>query len=70
VTEPAVFFIELAAFFEAADHAVDDALARHFGFATAADWVIAHLELLACNRPQPPLPLTPIRPTTSTGAHT
>ena len=64
--EPAVFLIELAAFFQAADPFVDDALTSHFGFGTAVDWVIAHLEILAHDRQQPPLPLTPTR-TTSTG---
>jgi hypothetical protein len=65
---PARFLTELAAFFEAADGHVDDALADHFGFG-ALDWVIACLELLAETAQQPPLPLFPTH-ISSSGVHT
>ena len=68
MASPARFLTELAAFFEAADQHVDDALADHFGFG-AVDWVIACLELLAETAQHPPLPLSPT-PTSSSGVHT
>lgn len=42
-----VFLTELHAFLEACDEDVDTALADHFGFDTAVDWLTAGLELLA-----------------------
>ncbi|MFF0451120.1 hypothetical protein ACWF94_12930 [Streptomyces sp. NPDC055078] len=41
----AVFLKELHGFFEACGDDVDEALAAHVGFDTAADWITAALEL-------------------------
>lgn len=42
----AVFLTELHGFFEACDEDLDEALACHFGFDTAVDWITAGLELV------------------------
>lgn len=50
----AVFLTELHDFFEVCDSDVDAALAAHFGFGTAVDWVTASLELVTEHlQPQP-----------------
>jgi hypothetical protein len=41
----AVFLTELHGFFEACGDDVGDALAAHFGFDTAVDWITVSLEL-------------------------
>ncbi|MFE0418359.1 MULTISPECIES: hypothetical protein [Streptomyces] len=41
-----VFLTELHGFFDSCDEQVDAALARHFGFDTAVDWITASLELV------------------------
>lgn len=54
------FLAELHGFFEACGEDVDAALAAHFGFDTAIDWVITGLELFtgAVNTPAVPRELT------------
>ncbi|MDX3775955.1 hypothetical protein [Streptomyces europaeiscabiei] len=44
--DQAVFLAELHEFFETCGEDVDDALAAHFGFDTAVDWITASLELV------------------------
>jgi hypothetical protein len=44
--DQAVFLAELHGFFETCGEEVDDALAAHFGFDTAVDWITAGLELI------------------------
>jgi len=44
--DQAVFLAELHGFFETCGEEVDNALAAHFGFDTAADWITAGLELV------------------------
>ncbi|MEV0210873.1 hypothetical protein AB0H97_37400 [Streptomyces sp. NPDC050788] len=41
-----VFLAELHGFFETCGKEVDKALAAHFGFDTAVDWITASLELI------------------------
>jgi hypothetical protein len=55
----AVFLTELHEFFESCDSHVDKALAAHFGFDTAVDWITAGLELATEHlraRPNQPSP--------------
>jgi hypothetical protein len=50
----AVFLTELHGFFEACGEDVDEALAAHFGFDTAVDWITVSLELFTEHLQQPP----------------
>jgi hypothetical protein len=49
-----VFLAELRGFFETCGEEVDDALAAHFGFDTAVDWITASLELVTEHQQIPP----------------
>ncbi|MGW9030908.1 hypothetical protein ACWGQ5_44005 [Streptomyces sp. NPDC055722] len=53
------FLTELHDFFEVCDDGVDEALAAHFGFDTAVDWITASLELFTERLQQHPHPLSP-----------
>lgn len=50
----AAFLTELRGFFETCDARVDQALAAHFGFDTAVDWITVWLELLTEHLQTPP----------------
>ncbi|MGW2183718.1 hypothetical protein ACWCXX_38070 [Streptomyces sp. NPDC001732] len=52
--EWAVFLTELHGFFEACGEDLDEALAAHFGFDTAPDWVTAGLEMVTEHLQAPP----------------
>ncbi|MBC2908247.1 hypothetical protein [Streptomyces cupreus] len=48
------FLVELHGFFETCDACVDQALAAHFGFDTAVDWITVSLELFTEHLQTPP----------------
>jgi hypothetical protein len=50
------FLAELHGFFATCDEDVDEALAAHFGFDTAVDWITVSLELFTEQLQQQPSP--------------